>query len=428
MTREALRALPEPVRAHLPPESELLLVDTCCMNPDRYFDIAGGGHERVRPYTLLIDGIQFHYLPNTSIEAEYKYWGVARRADGERVLRRVRVDPNDNWRHAWAGFNHYIGNSVENLRAGRLDDAMNYIGILLHTLQDASTFLHSLEGPNGADLFVLDRLMDTPAGRFDLLPTSVLRGRMTDFDIVGYAPALLGVTVPEAAFRLYSGYARTVMSNRRKLIPMLHKSHEGDEAGVDALSADIMRCAARLSADAVYTIFCQAFNHFLQAETDLLRAVYLSDLMPVREPRGLSMPYRFISWLPDAALDQSLKPRPLRIELDGSCATFSKGIASGSHFDYTFAWELPPAVYARLSGAVGLHPDLSRHGDFVAQVALNGQVLFRSRITDAHPGDRFECATNGGGLLELQVECAFGMGNAGQCVNNIVWGDLKLTK
>lgn len=68
---------------------------------------------------------------------------------------------------------------------------------------------------------------------------------MVEFDIGGCAPEPFGVTVPEAAFRRYVDYARTVMINRRKLIPMLQKSREGDGAGVDALSADIMRCACR---------------------------------------------------------------------------------------------------------------------------------------------------------------------------------------
>jgi hypothetical protein len=161
---------------------------------------------------------------------------------------------------------------------------------------------------------------------------------------------------------------------------------------------------------------------------EALRQVHLSDLKPIREPRGLSAPYRFITWLPDAALDHSLKPRPLVLDLGGSRIHYAKGIGSGSHFDYTFAWELPAAVYSRLSGAVGLHPELSRNGDFTAEVRLGGQILLRRHMTDAHSAERFEFSVACGGLLELRVESPFGMGDDKQCVNSIVWGDLKLAK
>ena len=216
LTRAALQALPAWARDRLPAEAERLLLDECCMNPDRYFDLFALGHDRVKPYTLLIDGIQFHYLPNTPIEGEYKYWSVVEDAEGRRRLRRLRVEENENWRHAREGFTFYIERASAALREGRFVDAMNFLGILLHTLEDASTFLHSLEGPDGVDIFALNRLVPPPDGRLEMMGTSLLAGAAVEFDLGPYGPALLGLSAPEAAFRLYTVYARTVAANRAK--------------------------------------------------------------------------------------------------------------------------------------------------------------------------------------------------------------------
>ena len=428
ITREAVRALPAWARERLPGDMERLLLDECCMNPDRYFDLFGGGHDRIKPYTLLIDGIQFHYLPNSPIEGEYKFWGVVEDAEGRRRLRRVRVEENENWRHAREGFTFYIENASAALREGRLVDAANYLGILLHVLEDASTLLHSLEGPDGVDIFALNRLVPAPEGRLDLLATSLLSGGEAECDTGAYTPELLGVSDAEAAFRLYTCYARTVAANRAKLVPLLLRIRAGDETGAEALRAEVLRRSARLCADAAYTVFCMAFERFDPSEAEALRTVRLSDLKRVREPRGLSVPYRFITWLPDAALDERQERRPLRLRLDGRDVDFEKGIGSGSHFDYTMAWELPPGVYRRFSGAVGFHPELSRDPDFEAEVRLQGQAVFRTHVDPELPAEAFDLDVDGGGMLELGIECPWGMGGKAGAVNSIVWADLKLEK
>lgn len=44
------------------------------------------------------------------------------------------------------------------LRDGNETEAMKYLGVLLHVLQDACFGVHALEGPGGCDLFFFDRL------------------------------------------------------------------------------------------------------------------------------------------------------------------------------------------------------------------------------------------------------------------------------
>ncbi len=43
---------------------------------DRYFDLEGGRYQETLPCMFFTGGIQFHYLPNSPIEPEYKYLSV----------------------------------------------------------------------------------------------------------------------------------------------------------------------------------------------------------------------------------------------------------------------------------------------------------------------------------------------------------------
>jgi hypothetical protein len=429
LTQEALRPLPAWMRDALGTAAERRLVEECCLYPDRYFDIHGEGHRRAAAYALLIDGIQFHYLPNTPIEGEYKFWRVVPGQAGVQPrLERVVVEPNQNWRHAGIGFAHYFEKAANSLRSGRTEEAIGFLGTLLHVLEDASTFLHSLEGPDGVDVFALDRLMTPPDEDLGRLPTSLLDAPGGRCEMEGYRPALLGASPAEAAFRLYTAYAETVIRNRKRLIPLLLRLWEGDAAGAERLRALVLTDSARLASDAAFTVFSLAWERFEAEDMERLRRVHLSDLKPVREPRGLSVPYRFVTMQRDACLDDSRRRRPLALMLDGRRVTFEKGLGTGCHFDYTLAWDIPAGVYGRFCCAVGLYPDLSRDGDFVAEVRSAGATVRRVRIHDGHPAERIECPAHRGGLIELRVESETGMGNPQGRLNNIVWADLLLEK
>ena len=426
ISREALKALCEWQREALGHAAGRLVQETCLF-PDVYYDIHGGGHERAAPFVPMIDGIPLHYLPNTPIECEYKQWQVVEVRGGRR-LQRAQIEPNENWRYASLGFNQCLGACVDGLRTGRVADAVGFMGTLFHVLQDATSFVHSLEGPDGTDIFVLDRLVDPPDGDLSQRPSSVLAGASTEFTIEGWRPRLLGVSAAEAAFRLYSAYVEAVLTSRKKLLPLLTCVYADDPAEADRLRADILARAARLCADVAHTILCIAFDRIDPDQAAAIDRVYVSDLKPVREPRGLSLPYRFITMLRDAALDDARQPQPLSLVLDGRTVTFDKGLGTGCHYAYGISWEVPAGVYGTFSCAVGLHSELSRHGDFTAEVCMAGESVARKRCHEADPAARVRCSAHHGGLLELRVTSDAGMGVAEGRVNNIVWGDPVLSK
>lgn len=409
-------------------QTKSLLLEEACLYPDAYFNTTRGGYEKTAPYALLIDGIQFHYLPDTPIKSEYKFWKVSDPDDkGHRRLERLRHETNENWKHAWTGFNYYIEKTVDCFKAGEPVEAVKFLGVLLHTLQDSVIFPHSLEGPDGVDVFALDRLIEPPGGDLSLLPSSVLGGRQIECDISGYSPRLLGTSASEAAFQLYSSYAKAVESSRKKIIPMLLNIYEGCEDKADDIYRETLSIGARLCADAAYTTLSIAFHRFEPDDISELQKVYLSDLKPVQKPRITSAPYGFISMTKDCALDDERQRRSLMLIQDGDRRSFSKGFGTGVHFDYTIAYELPADVYDTFTCLVGYHPELSRNADFCAGLRFRGNKIAETHITEDNPAFRLECDVRQGGLLELFLECAEGMSGDGT-VSSVVWVDPLLMK
>ena len=125
------------------------LVGEYCTYPDAYFS----DPEKLAPYMFFLDGVQFHYLPDTPYAPLYRYW------DAAGCVHRTVPFVNENFRHAKAGFTYYLEQILRCFRLGQPEEGKKYLGCLLHMLEDSTFGVHALEGPGGTDLFALDRML-----------------------------------------------------------------------------------------------------------------------------------------------------------------------------------------------------------------------------------------------------------------------------
>ena len=145
MTANALNLVPE-----LPgPRSRL--TEEFCLYPDQ----ALNAPEEFARYCRLPSGEWFHYLPDVSYAELYRYHTVDRAGH----IRRAHAFRNGNYDFALPGFLHLLRQSATLLGDGKEEEAMKYLGVLLHVLQDACFGIHALEGPGGSDLFFFDRFI-----------------------------------------------------------------------------------------------------------------------------------------------------------------------------------------------------------------------------------------------------------------------------
>jgi len=429
ITKKALELLPAWERKKLGKVAEYLSTE-CCLFPDRYFDIVNGGYEKICPYTLHIEGIQFHYLPDTPIKQEYKFWCVENDSKKKiKHLARIFNEPNKNWLHASKGFTFYLKKSIECFKKDRFNDAVSFLGILLHVLQDAGSPLHSLEGPDGTDLFVLDRLFGLPGNNPSLLPSSILvEDGDLPYEITGYSPSIIGTSIGEIIFHLYTRYCHLTFASRRTCLPIIFNTLNGHREIANRLRVERMIDITKLCADLIHTVFCMVYGKIQPKDIKHLSKIYLSDMQPIKRPWGLSVPYRFITMLKDASLDKNRNIVPLKLLLNDrkklNEVTFKKGFGTGSHYNYTLNWEIPKNVYRFFHCAIGLHSELGKNGEVRLEIVLAGKILFAADFNDSHPIERLKFPILSGGLLELKARSKTGA----KPENNIVWGELMLCR
>lgn len=356
LTRAALALQP------FPKSSDTRLETEYCLYPDDYFSARW---REIAPYCPFKDGIQFHYLPDTPWNPLYRYW----RKDEEDSSVRVLAFDNPNFRHAHAGFEHCIGHAVREFRAGRVDEGNRHLGVLLHVLQDATFGIHALEGPGGADLGILDRLLDTPLQPTELL--AEIRWQDEGFRM-DYRPQSLGATVDEMVMRLYSAYCQAVSSSRKLCVRYVLESLNGKGDGLVPLVRSMGETSIRLCADVIHTVR-QLAEGMAGEQPDPLP---LETQEPFEFPFGGFRPYRFRSVSRDCVPSaKGSAPLPLQI---GS-VQYSHGLAFGSHYEGRLLYWIAPGVFQSLTATIGMHPAFLPVGSVQVTVLNDGQE--RKKLT-----------------------------------------------
>ena len=408
-------------------EHERDIVEQYCRWPDQWFDPRM--YERIKPYQLVIDGIQFHYPPIS--QPQYLNWRMIEDQTGVH-LEWMPEKPNENWRFVTRGVTHYLQRIVDDVARGGKADAAKRLGILLHFFQDTHE-LHALEGPWGTDLFALDRLLAIPDADPHQTPTSLLtRPAATgqNVSIGGYRPRLEGASIAEGVFRLYSRYAQVVQDNRFLHVPIVQARVAGDDLAADRLLRRIDESAAKLSADVIHTVTALTTSSFDDDEAGLLQIVHLDRITPVHRPWHTMGTYTFSEMVPGHCLDADRRRHPLCVKLpDGSTREYQRGWGGGAHVQTNTVYEFPPQVYARLCARIGLHAPLGLAGCVDLSVEQDDHTIFTQRLDARAPTAMIDLPMDGGGevrfvLREVRPE----HGSLDPTANNLAWCDPHLVK
>ena len=421
MTRMAFDALPEWERKLWKDERERF-VSQYCLYPDLYWD--AGRHEEIKPYALLIGGRQFHYTPANDIDND---WEMVRQGESW-AIKRVREKANRNWEFVREGLSYYLPRAARAIAERDMREAGRWLGVLVHFVQDGGHELHALEGPDGVGFFALDRLVEPPAGEphrtasMTMIELSNKKG-----DIRPYEPRLLGTSVREVIFRLYSAYYRLGRDSRLKHLPIVGALQRGDRAAAARLLREMDEDGARLTCDVIHTMTSMAAEHFRNDQLQDLSVVSLVDTYLLCRPWIASDPYRFTPLVPGACLTPDRKRAPLTLRApDGRKRTFSRGWGSGAHVEMVLAWQLPAGVFETLEMTVGLHEPLGRNGCLQLVVELDGRTLSDDTISSRAPSVELSLSVRDGGYLRIVTRVATSDWTGPE--NNIVWGDPRLAR
>ena len=310
ITAAALKLVPEF------PGSRERLAEEFCLYPDWAFT----DPENFASYCRLPSGEWFHYLPDISYAELYRYHTI----DNSGHIRRARPFRNANYDAAFPGFIYLLERSTAMLKADRKEEAMKYLGVLLHVIQDACFGVHALEGAGGCDIFFFDRL---EIGDFS--PAEILsRLDCSDFPDFHATPVILGANIPEAAMRLYSHYCRTARTARRRCMEILISRWNGKN-DTEAFCLDMYRNVIQLCANVLETVLKLATQ---KAESSPF--VQLTEFEPYEFPLGGYGAYRFRTLEPDYYYTPDGQRHPLVFSETSFLSGLSFGLASEQNLLY----------------------------------------------------------------------------------------------
>ncbi len=325
----------------------------------------------------------------------------------------------------------YLQRIREHVRAGDMDEATRYLGVLCHWFEDVGSMsVHCTEG--FIDEASLRELIPPPPdrrGRHYLYAASGISdtGRYDMPETDNYTPKLLGRTVEEAALHMQRRQRLQARNARQVMVPFVMDEMYGDGDEAARLRGQLVSHASRTGADLIFTALTLATDR-IDEETGNLNEVPLTDFVSDYRGGKTSAPWRWTPFVVDAIYDQRRNVVPLEVPTDGGTQSFERGIGMGAPFalDWTFG---PAGVYSRLRVTVGLHPDSDEDTSAIFTVLANGEELVCSEpIAAGAPAQVLEAALpTEGDAIELTLQTGLPEDVSGNgCL--AVWGAPRLLK
>lgn len=230
-------------------------------------------YQEIKPYMFISNGIEFHYAPHTPVDEFYRYWNC-NESDGTFM---VSTASNRNRSFCEAGFAFYLEHILDNLHRNNDSEAEKFLGCLLHFLEDASFGVHALEGTDGTDIYVLDRMSGKSVAKYICsipLPEAVTHHTVT--------PEIFAATPAEFPALLYRRCADAAAVSRQAVFDTALDYIIGKSQNSVFENQRIMfNSSVQLAADTAATIYAIA-NGTAPAVTSRK----LTDFAPFHYPIG----------------------------------------------------------------------------------------------------------------------------------------------
>lgn len=159
------------------------------------------------------------------------------------------------------------------IRAADWEDAIRHGGALAHYLQEPFTPGHA------TDNNIFHELFPDPDENRHVRLHHLFDNASDGFDPLG--PALMGTTIPEAAFRLQVEIERGIREGKKLIAPVIKSFYDGEGDEVrKRLLAPQCRGASFATASAWHTAICIALDRFDEKEAKRLEILDLTCLIP----------------------------------------------------------------------------------------------------------------------------------------------------
>ena len=324
-------------------------------------------YEEISPYLFVKDDIEFHYPPHTPVDQFYRYWNCA---PGQGTFM-VDREENGNVLFAEAGFKFYAEHFIAAFKQGEIDEAWKFLGCLLHFLEDSAFGIHAFEGPDGTDIYVLDRMSGKNIAKY--ICSIPLDEAVVELTVEAQ---IIASDIEEFVARLYCRYVEATAVSRRAVFDMAleHLTGKGENTLAEN-QRTMFLSAVQLAADCIATLMAICEDN---AAVEKQRK--LSEFTPFYYPIGGGGSFQL-----------------RRYEVDGNDFVFGVNLEARLLFDI-------PAIYRSFRGRI-----VSREVENTSVEVINNGEVQQSFKLDGNADIDIE-VENPGGVFGVKVRAPRGKG------------------
>jgi len=317
---------------------------------------------------------------------------------------------------------------AQNIAAGEMNRAARFAGTAAHMIEDSGVPAHAAD--HGDLEFVKDYLDCPPA--FVCFPLhGYTESSPGPFRIDGYQPRLFGLTPEEAAGNYVDRYVELTLSARKLLFPLAQCAYSGNDRRGAALRRQAARACAEAYADFMYTATCLGAQRFTARERSGFSVLRLTDRWPYRSSAWAPSPYFETGplRLRGINLDEQRHPVPCALRVRDGRGTrvrrFKEALGSGAYYEYHY--RLPPNLYARFTGRVGIHATLGARRPVDVEMKLDGKTAFKDTVAPGKPALDLDLDARGCRDLQLIASGPW-LTDPDGSDNHVVWAEPRLIR
>lgn len=281
------------------------------------------------------------------------------------------------------GMTWYLEKVAENMRAGRTEEAMKFLGVLCHWNEDpGSPSAHSsfwseqelqvMVPPSQENLARSYTFGYKHIPGLDAYDASYLNDE-------SHEPRLLGSTFAEAAGRIYQHQRTIRIQAASSLVKILVAHSDNDTQRVKQMVSQLATRNARHVTDIIYTALCLSSEKLPENQVQALSRQSLEVWWPDRifDERSTlySQPYYARPYLVNASFDSKRNLQPLKLANDEAEHRRGWGMTD----NYTMTFTLAPAKeWMSFQTLVGVHAVAGEQAGVVFAVLIDDKVVAQS--------------------------------------------------
>lgn len=324
---------------------------------------------------------------------------------------------------------HLLKSLLINMKQDKLAEAAKFAGCLSHYIADLAHPVHQLPYA-----LIMRLFPKTEKFKFFHMHTRA-ESLVADVTLTKYKPRLLGVTLPEIVFRLKNELKGMIIRCYPELPKLMETIYSGRERKEISAVSRTMNETVKVVSDAIYSIFCIAYERVNDQEKIDLETFDMRNLHPVNiyidlmygEPiidasmlwtKSQGVPFKLIT--KDKGRFEKHIFKGIGVLPDAGCAGRDKSA--------TITYDLTPMGYSKLKTLVGLNYEISERGAVRFIVLGDGRELYQSPIICRKTPAR-EITVNIKDIRNLSLEVRACNEDETHCIyNHAVWANPQLLK